>query len=199
MKTSTRLALFAALAVMALLAPGAMRADPMLPTITTFYVNGTTTTGETLSVTLSIDLTTGLLYNSDLMLTGAFDDTFTSLITQGPTLTSPAYYSSQWTDAAAFNYLFLYFPVSSLIGYAGGELCDLNDPCPSNDGNVYSLYMNSTTDPLTDQTTTVLADFTSLTVTTQPVATSPEPPAVALLAAGLVGLLGLGWRRKSLA
>jgi PEP-CTERM motif len=195
MKSPTRVALCAVLGLIALLAPGVVRADD---TFTLFYVNGTSPT-ETLSGTMVIDTTLGMVDITDLTLTGAFDS---SLNSSSDSVTSGYYRveDDNITETVTSSVL-LFFPTADLIGYGGGEICDTTNPCPGTSLPFESTYLNSVTDIVTLETTTVVGAFTTVYVTTEPTGptTAPEPSALALLVVGLVGLMGMAWRRNRLA
>lgn len=160
---------------------------------------GTTSTADTLSGTLLIDVTTGELENNAMTLTGPLYATFPTL-ESGQGAIPAGYYQGTFNNSAATVYLILDFPTASLVGYTGGELCDSSDNCPLADSFLESTVETSVTDIITLETTTTIVPFDTLSLSTQPPTTpAPEPSSIALLGVGLTGLVGIGWRRNRFA
>ena len=95
---------------------------------TIFNVTGTFNDGATLSGTITINTTAGMVTALDLTTTetGAMGP-YTGIGGQGGTGTAPNYYYV-FTNMSGYS-LDLYFPVSTLVGYAGSSLCGLAAPC----------------------------------------------------------------------
>ncbi|HEY4838488.1 MAG TPA: PEP-CTERM sorting domain-containing protein [Candidatus Acidoferrales bacterium] len=140
---------------------------------TIFTFNGTFQGGATLSGTLTINTATGAVDGINLMVGGA---TFTFVQAQGQGTGTE--YLLQLTTTSAFNFpiLDVYFPVSTLIGYAGGDLCIAPDFVPTNCANPTQTGSGSTA-YLTEGSDT---------------AAVPEPSSFLLLTGGLIGLGLLG-------
>jgi len=161
------------LAALTLLAP-AMHAG-----IITFSAAGTGQFNSTLSGTVVIDTSAGVVQSLNLTvsnptqsnglpITVTMFDSFGSGLVGGTT-----YFIQGDNGHGTFPFVDLGLPVTTLVGYSGGALCT---PC-GNFGSGFAL--SSTVQPIFDSA--------SLTAT-------PEPASVALTAAG--ALLGFAVRRR---
>lgn len=163
----------------------ACRAD----VVTMFNVNGTwdngslTGPGGTLTGTITIDVTTGVATGIDVVETttaastsGATSNTFSGIGAQGP---GNMEYIVQSGGVNLFTELI--FPTDSLIGYAGGNLCSLQNSCSGD----FTRYGLGAAGPVLE----------SGTVTPVSAAT-PEPSSLALLGTGVLGFAGVLRRRR---
>lgn len=155
-------------AVLLPFAPAA-RAD----TIDVFQLNASLPNGGTADGTVSIDITTGQFTGEDVVYTSdhgafAFDEVNPTTVAVG------GFVYAIFTDPGASALLEI--NATSLVGYSGGGLCTLANPCPSN--NASNFGANSyAAENLTAGTLTL---------------TTPEPASVALLS---IALFALGVRR----
>jgi len=181
-----------AAALIAPLAPQAVLAD----TIDQFTVSGTYYGGSTLSGTITIDTTTGVVQAADLAWSTVVPDlTIFAENTFGPTPPYPAYASIEVSDSVG-DFVGLVFPVSSFVDYTGGSLCNgyFDSPplCPYSPGpwatDAYEGVSPSTT----------LVSLETGTVVLTSVVSTPEPSGLLLLSTGLLSLVGV-IRRKRLA
>jgi hypothetical protein len=120
--TGYALALAVVLGLMALLASGTVRAD----STATLDVAGTFSNGDTLSGTVTLDTTTGTVESVSLSSSSMPDTLFTTYFV------SPQAYD----DILIATYspviseeIGLEIPTDDLVGYTGGPLCSLSDPC----------------------------------------------------------------------
>jgi hypothetical protein len=137
--------------------------------------------GSPLTLSGSVNINTGLSGN---WITGGTLDVGTDAFTfNGTQLAFGSEYLAQFTDASGAT-LDIWFPVSSLSGYAGGGLCIAVNGQPSNcnfptvvgNGSGATVYLTAGSDT----------------------AAVPEPSSLLLLAGGLIGL-GLLGRKMHLA
>jgi hypothetical protein len=153
----------------------------------TFNLNGTLSDGGSFSGTVLLDTTTGLFTGAD----------FTVLSIGGPynfdsapvgqnvisTFTFVTFRQTGGLDLFGLN-----LPEASLIGYTGGTLCSLDQPCLGASGLIYvsSPYGQDGSGPVAIAGTLTLAS---------PTAVTPEPSSFVLLCTGVLGLAGATRRR----
>jgi hypothetical protein len=149
-----------------LVGPGLMAASA--DTIFTF--SGTFQDGSILGGTLTINTATGAIDGVNLTI-GASSFTFQ----QGPLITIGGESFAQFTTTSfpSFPILDVFFPVSSLVGYAGGQLCI--SPTVGACLNPTQFGSNGTVAFLTQGTSSTGSSV-------------PEPSSLLLLTGGLVGL-----------
>jgi len=138
----------------------------------TFTLSGTFTDGSTLSGTIVIDTVAGTVDSGDPITSAPDSGSYPFLYTQG-TVSSVYYAQFGTTSLFSFPFVDLVFPTTSLVGYTGGNLCSVDNPC---------TYTDSTLDLVT--ATLGLQSGTSA---------APEPATFVLLS---MGLISLGWMRK---
>ena len=138
--------------------------------------------GGNLGGTITLDQVTGNVTAVDLTVNAPYNYTFTVFNDQG-CASFLCYVDVSLMGAAQDSYplLSLDFAVSTLVGYAGGQLCGAYAPCNTNAsglspslGTGVQLYSGVAT-----------VDSSSI----------PEPAPLALLAMGIAGLLAVSYRR----
>jgi hypothetical protein len=156
-------------------------------TFSTFNIDGTLSGGGSFSGTVLLDSTTGLFTGAD----------FTVLSIGGPYnfVSAPAGQNVISTDTfvtfrqtGGLDLFALNLPEASLIGYMGGTLCSLDQPCLGPSGLIYvsSPYGLDGSGPVAIAGTLTLAS---------PTAVTPEPSSFVLLCTGVLGLAGATRRR----
>ena len=159
---------------------------------TVFDLTGTFTDASTISGTLTIDVTAGVVDAVNVTYLGI---NYTNILVQGtgtgqttPGHTPiPIYYGV--ITGIPYPFIDLAFQgtsaVSSLVGYAGGGLCSFDAPCGPDDEGLFwaTAYRTSNTSAIGLQTGQLTAE-------------TPLPAALPLFATGLGALGLLGWRRK---
>lgn len=176
MKTS-RYALALAVGLFVLAAPSIVRAD------TLFAATGTFQDSSTLSGTLTINTTTGLITAADLAvqynITPTVTEMFTQILGQTP--------NSVTLEGNDFSALSVYINVSTLMGFAGGALCSTTVSCT---GSVVTDVS-----PSTGIHGVPFNDFLTSGTLTVPVA-APEPSTIVLFGVTLLGLAAAASARK---
>lgn len=149
---------------------------------TTFDASGVTANGSTLSGTVVINTTTGTLVSIDFTMTGTFS--FTATTVSGEPGAGPATgaYVVEASTNSNLPYVALDLPVTTLVGYTGGDFC-LN-PNTCNGGTVAGSLAETVADNR--------SYFTSGGLTAE----APEPASFLLL--GIGAALLLARRRQSL-
>jgi hypothetical protein len=168
MKSKYRLAL--SLGLLALVAPSLVRADSI------FTASGTFQDNSTLSGTLTIDTSTGLITAAALIVQYNISPSLTEHFTDILGQTGPA---SVDLEGDHFSDVFLYIDALTLMGYTGGPICSTTVACV---GSVVSEVS-----PANGITGVPFNDFLVSGTLTAPSAT-PEPPTMVLLGASLLGL-----------
>lgn len=143
----------------------------------TFNLSGMLDDGAALSGTFTLNEITGTVTAVDLVLTAPNAGTFNVVDGQGPD-------GSDYDFGAAITYgeypsITILLPVSTLVGYDGGPVCNLNALCLGYETS--GLLTNS------DDNGDTAHALTSGIATPEGVTATPEPASL-----GLVGLLGLG-------
>ena len=147
--------------------------------IDTFTLNDVTfANGGTATGTVTIDITNGSFTNIDATYkAGSTADLFIGVLAQG--LSNNVYVAE--SQATSGDLLVFNLPQTSMVGYAGGNVCSLEHLC--NGGFSSALVEANGTD--------IFFETGSLT-------TTPEPSTLALFGTGILGLAGMA-RRKFLA
>jgi len=179
MRTSlTVLIVVAALGLIA----GVSRAD----TISTFNASGTFQSGSTLSGTVTIDTTTGVVTAVDLTASSPDSLNFTFIQVQIPNSTDNGDFFLQTAPAAVgLPNLDFALPDSFLVGYVGGSIGSLDQPANGYVSDVFYQFTPQVTD-----------DLVSGNLTATPL------PSSAWMGLGLLGVLFAGSsliRRRSTA
>jgi hypothetical protein len=149
-----------------LVGPGLMTASAD----TIFNFTGTFQDGATLGGSLTINTATGAIDGIDMTI-GASTFTFEqgTLVTIG----GESFIQLTTTVNPSFPILDVFFPVSSLVGYAGGQLCI--SPVSGDCSNPTQYGSNGTVAYLTQGSSSTSSNV-------------PEPSSLLLLTGGLVGL-----------
>ena len=172
----------AVLGLVALIAPGAVRADTIV-----FDASGTFAGGASLTGTVTIDTTNGLVTAESLATTGALvTGPFAGVSNQGDTGTTPNYYYF-FSNVESGYAIALVFTQSTLVGYNGGTLCGFNGSanCQAAGSDFITVLIPQAAGGDVDLTQGQL----------QPQST-PEPSSFSMLLTGGLGLLGISTLRR---
>lgn len=124
----------------------------MQGSVVTFDASGTFVDGSTLSGTLEIDTTAGVVTDANLMVgpqtldfpfvpPGSFDVTF--ILQQGLGPSAVTYDVVVYTAGLELPYVSLALPTTSLIGYDGGEIGSLSQPAAGFTSDIQYLETNA--------------------------------------------------------
>ena len=137
------------------------------------FQNGGTATG-----TVTIDITNGSFTNIDATYkAGSTTDLFMGVLAQAP-VSNVYVVASRATSGDILNFN---LPQTSMVGYAGGNVCSIEHLCNGNDSSAL-----------------IEANGTDIFFETGSLTTTPEPSTLALFGTGILGLAGMA-RRKFLA
>ncbi len=151
-------------------------------TLTVFDATGTFASGSTLSGTITIDTTNGVLESSSLIVSAPDSLNFSFIQSQ---FANPSIYVLQFgTAASGLPSLVLGVSVSDLVGFTGGAFGSVQNRVP---GGVSNIAFDTRADLLSVGGLSVASP--------QPIAATPEPATLALLATGLAGVAGSVRRR----
>jgi mannose-6-phosphate isomerase-like protein (cupin superfamily) len=150
-------------------------------TVTTFTLNDVTfADGATATGTITIDVTTGVPTGVDMVYSdGAVTDDFIA----APSYFSNGPYSTINSFDPANEYLNFSLPVSTLVGYTGGNICSDEPICAIGSAFVDFRVINS-------------LETGSLDAPSESTPAVPEPSTLALLGTGILGLAGAAHRRR---
>ena len=161
---------------------------------TVFSLTGTFEDSSTVSGTLTIDVVAGLIVGANLSYLGS---TYSTLLSQGPfsgdtapgqTPVPVSYVVRVGASAALTPRIDVAMlgtsAVDSLVSYAGGGICDVDDPCGPDQMGLHwaSAYFSTPSNFISVQAGELTA--------------TPLPAALPLFVTGLGALGLLGWRRK---
>jgi hypothetical protein len=190
MKTTTY-ALAIALGLVALVAPRAVWADPIVFSTSGTFNGGSIIGASTLSGTVTIDTTAGLVTAVDLSTTGTLvTGPYNTIMQQGPnTIFTPAYFTVGLNDAAG-DFMGLVIATTTLVGFTGGPLCGGSE-CPT----TLPGFLVSAVVPAGSVDSTELVSGSLSPIST------PESSSELLLGIGLLvlGMVGITLHRKRLA
>ncbi len=172
-------------ALLALSLPVAAHAD----TISTFaFNNATFANGASLSGSVMIDVTTGLIQTTNFLYTLGAASTSFSYLSNSQRLFDNATQTAFNSVDAAGDQIAFDVANTSLVGYTGGNFCTLSSLCPNGYAGLYNNVNNGAVNFMATGSLAFVSSVQTSSVT-------PEPSSFVLLGTGALGLLGVA-RRK---
>ena len=99
---------------------------------TAFTITGNLVNGSTVSGTVNIDTVGGTVDAVNLIVAGAFNFTANQIGVAAERVTPAGVYQIEAQDffGVGASFVDLELPVTTLVGYAGGSVCAIGNPCP---------------------------------------------------------------------